>query len=81
MHSSSPNAIPCRRELKDLQAFHDPLRELHARLRVKAQGDANYVVFEQDIDNVVKQLKSFTDNGFDTVFGFEALDHQEAMLA
>ena len=58
-----------------------PLRELHARLLVKAQGDANYVVFEQDIDNVVKQMKNFTDNGFDTVFGFEALDHQQAMLA
>ena len=50
-------------------------------MRVKAQGDANYVVFEQDIDNVVKQMKSFTDNGFDTVFGFEALDLQQAMLA
>ena len=65
----------------DLQAFHDPLRELHARLRVKSQADQNYLVFEQDIANVVKQLKSFTDSGFDSVFSFEALDRQQAMFA
>jgi len=67
-----------RREVRDLQAYHDPLRELLAKLKAKAAKDSSYQVFEVDLARIVGELKLFVDGSMDSIFTYEAMDKSSA---
>ena len=59
--------------MKELEGYREPLQKLLAKLRVTAQADKKYAMFQPELTKSVQDLGAFIDKSLDTIWQFEAL--------
>ena len=64
--------------VKELEDYREPLQKLLAKLRVTAQADSKYDMFQPELTKAVKDLGTFIDRSLDSIWQFEALPLEKA---
>ena len=65
--------VPSRLVVKELEGYREPLQKLLAKLRVTAQADKKYAMFQPELTKNVQDLGGFIDKSLDSIWQFEAL--------
>ena len=67
-----------RTQIKELESYQQPLRQLTIKMRITAQSDEKYSSFLADVTKASLDLDAYVAQSLDSIWEFEALPLEQA---